>query len=251
MKLIRTINPEIKVIDAKLGLVDYIASDETLDHYGEIVRAKGWRFTHFRKNAPFVDSHNYHTIDKLLGHVIDFRIDGDKLIERVKWAIDVEESKLAKLGFRLTESGYLKAVSVGFYPIKYVSKYDSDPRGFAEQLTELKVPKDARVSRVYLEQEQMELSACILGANPSALMKSYHAGVISDEDLEYVERIASDEEQLRQLETISATRGGTPRNQQPAPPASAGPSAAELAQKQRKVQQRAAWLAEFQKLIGR
>lgn len=183
-KLFRTIHPEVKVIDAKTGLVDYIASDETLDWYKEVIRASGWKFTHFQKNAPFVDSHDYHTIGNLLGKVIDYRVEKGKLIERVQWAIDVTECELARIGFNLTVAGYLKAVSVGFYPTKMASKWDSDKSVWLQQLKELGLHEEDGIRAVYLEQEQVELSACILGANPNALAKAYKGNAINDEDIE-------------------------------------------------------------------
>jgi hypothetical protein len=112
----RLIHPEVRVVDAQLGIVDYVASDESVDSYQEVIRAAGWRFTHFSKNAPFVDSHDYSSIGKCLGRVVDFRVEGDRLIERVQWAIDVPENQLARIGWKMTEAGYLKAVSVGFSP---------------------------------------------------------------------------------------------------------------------------------------
>ena len=183
--LLRIIHPEVRVLDAAAGLVEYVASDETLDSYREVIRASGWRFTQFRKNAPFVDSHNYDTIDRLLGKVVDFKVTGGKLIETVQWAKDVAENQLAKLGWAMTEAGFLKAVSVGFFPVREVSKWDSDPRAFNEQVLELKLDA-AKVRAIYLEQEQVELSACIIGANPNALAKSYKAGVLSDADLDFL-----------------------------------------------------------------
>ncbi|HEY3853504.1 MAG TPA: hypothetical protein VGO67_03820 [Verrucomicrobiae bacterium] len=68
----------------------------------------------FQKNAPFVDSHNYTSIDCLLGKVVDFRVKNRQLIETVKWAIDVPSNVLAIKGFAMMQAGYLKAVSVGF-----------------------------------------------------------------------------------------------------------------------------------------
>ena len=68
-----------------------------------------------------MDSHDYSTIGKCLGKVIDFRVEGAQLIERVQWAIDVPENQLAQIGWKMTEAGYLKAVSVGFFPVKYVT----------------------------------------------------------------------------------------------------------------------------------
>lgn len=185
-KLIRTIHPEVRVVDLKLGLVDYVASDETLDCYREIIRAEGWRFNRFEKNAPFVNSHNYDSIDQLLGRVVDFKVEGRKLIERVQWAIDVPEQPLARLGFSMTEKGYLPAVSVGFIPTKAVDKWT--PQEFAVTLQELGIDAETakQVQRVFLEQEQIELSACIIGANPNALARAHKDGAITDADLDSI-----------------------------------------------------------------
>ena len=178
----RLIHPEVRVVDAQLGIVDYVASDESVDSYQEVIRAAGWRFTHFSKNAPFVDSHDYSSIGKCLGRVVDFRVEGDRLIERVQWAIDVPENQLARIGWKMTEAGYLKAVSVGFFPVKYVTPGSGAEWG--RQLKELGLPADAAVRMIYTEQEQVELSCCVVGSNPNALAKAYRAGAIDDADIE-------------------------------------------------------------------
>lgn len=187
-KLIRTLHPTTRILDAAKGLVEYVASDETLDSYREIIRADGWRFTHFAKNAPFVDSHDYSTIGKLLGTVVDFKVAGKKLVETVQWAVDVAGNELAQLGWKMTEAGYLKAVSVGFWPTKMVTKWDNDPSAFKHEIEELGLTKDNDVRAIYQEQEQIELSSCIIGANPNALAKSYKAGVLTDADLDFLSR---------------------------------------------------------------
>jgi hypothetical protein len=208
-KLIRTIHPEVRVIDKAKGIVDYVASDETLDSYKEIIRADGWRFTRFQKNAPFVDSHDYNTIGNLLGKVTDFKVQDKQLVERVQWAID-SGSELAKLGFSLTEGGYLKAVSVGFFPLKTATKWDSNPATFQASVAEMGIPPEtANALRViYLEQEQIELSACILGANPNALAKAHIDGAVTDETLE---KIGFDDDGLQFLhESAAAYDNATP-----------------------------------------
>jgi hypothetical protein len=185
----RTIHPETRIVDAAKGLAEYIASDETLDSYREIIRADGWRFTHFKKNAPFVDSHDTWSIDKQLGKVVDFRVDKKRLVETVQWAIDagLPDTHLANIGWKMTQHGYLKAVSVGFWPVKMVARWDTDRTGYDQQLAEmgLTTAPDAQKPRaIYLEQEQVELSACIIGANPNALAKAHKAGVLDDASLE-------------------------------------------------------------------
>ena len=170
------------MVDARQGIVDCVASDESIDSFKEIIRASGWRFSNFSKNAPFVDSHDYSTISKCLGKVIDFRVEGSRLIERVQWAIDVPENKLAQIGWKMTQAGYLKAVSVGFFPIKYLTP--SSGEEWSRALRELGLAEDAAVRTIYTEQEQVELSCCVVGANPNALAKAYQAGAINDADIQ-------------------------------------------------------------------
>ena len=171
-----------KIVSEADGIVDYVASNETLDSYNEVVAVSGWRFTRFAKNAPFVDSHNYYSIEKLLGEVQRGWIEGKNLVERVRWAKDVENNKLAQLGWKMTLGGFLKAVSVGFFPVRYVR---NGGEGWTQAMQTLGIkPEDgAKIRYIYLEQEQIELSACIIGANPDALAKSYGAGCIKDADL--------------------------------------------------------------------
>ena len=187
MKLIRTLHPEVRVLDEKRGIVEYIASDETLDSYQEVVRAAGWRFTNFAKNAPFVDSHDYSSIDKLVGKVIEFKVAGKKLVETVQWAVEVAGNLLAQRGFAMTAGGYLKAVSVGFWPIKEAHRWDNDPTAYNQAIADLKMdtlPDEQKPRTIYLAQEQVELSAVIIGANPNALAKAYKAGLLDDAALE-------------------------------------------------------------------
>lgn len=184
MNLIRrTLHPVTKILDATKGIIEYIASDETIDSYREIIRADGWQFTRFQKNAPFVDSHDYSSIEKQVGMVIDFKVVGRQLIETVQWAKDVAENKLAQLGWKMTEGGFLKAVSVGFSPLEYVAR---DQAGWSQQLADLKLPADAPVRCIYTAQEQYELSACIIGANPNAVAKAFKAGAIGDAELDLI-----------------------------------------------------------------
>lgn len=197
-KLYRTLHPEIRVIDSKAGIAEYVASDETIDSYREVIRASGWRFNRFQKNAPFVDSHDYGTLENLLGKVVDFAVRGKQLVETVQWAIDVADNKLAQLGWKMTEAGYLRAVSVGFMPTRFLTKWDAqDARKRGEwlaQLGELGLGEDQAPRTIFVEQEQVELSACIIGANANALAKSYKAGFIDDETLDKISLMQSKRE---------------------------------------------------------
>src|SRR5439155_19397845 len=135
----------------------------------------------------------YDTIANQVGKVIEFHVErnggrGPQLVERVQWAIDVPENKLAQLGWKMTEAGYLKAVSVGFWPVRTASKWDSDKTAWLQQLQQLNLHEESGVRTIYIEQEQVELSACIVSANPNAVAKAYKAGESGEADLEVLSR---------------------------------------------------------------
>lgn len=181
----RTVHPNVRVMDAAKGIVAYTASNQTIDSYQEVIRADGWRFNRLAKNAPFVDSHKYGTVENLLGKILEAKIEGNELVNVVQWAIDVQENRLAQLGWKMTVAGYLRAVSVGFFPVSWVDPW-SDKTGMAQQLAELGLPEDAAVRTIYTEQEQVELSVCIIGANPDAVARAGAAGVIERADVDFL-----------------------------------------------------------------
>jgi HK97 family phage major capsid protein len=187
----RTIHPETRVLDERAGLVRYRATDATMDAYGEVVKPDGARFDQFQKNAPLCDSHRYDSIDCLVGKVVDFKVEGDALIEVAQWAIDVPDNRLARLGFDMTKAGFLKACSIGFFPEQILTPGNKE--AYQKELSKLQLPSGKTPSRIYTRWQQVELSTCILGANPNALAesgvaiaKSYRAGVIADSDLEFL-----------------------------------------------------------------
>lgn len=183
--LYRELTPKVRVLSESEGLVEYVASDQTLDSYREIILADGWRFdARFTRNPVFVDSHSYWQISDVIGRVTDWRVEGGQLIEVVKWAIDVKENALAQLGFQMTAKGYLKAVSVGFIPVRCAHRHEEKEfTEAADKIPNLKQEDRDALRCIFIEQQQIELSACVLGANPSALAKAYRAGDVKEEML--------------------------------------------------------------------
>ncbi len=180
-KIRAEITPTIKVLNESEGLVEYVASDESLDSGREVILASGWTFNRLAKNPAFVDSHNYWSIGASLGRLVSWRIDAAKrqLIEVAKWAIDVEANDVARLGFQMTVKGYLRACSIGAMITKQLWRDDD---GFAEALSGTTLSDDEKhqVRRVIVGQDQYELSACVIGANPSALARALEAGDVSE-----------------------------------------------------------------------
>jgi len=227
----RELNPETRVIDEKAGIVEYIASDQGLDAQNEVVRSDGWRFDRFAKNSPLVDSHKYGSVGSCVGKVIDFRVVGRQLVETAQWAIDVAENQLARLGWAMTKAGYLKAVSVGFQPevllTRVPQEYWPEAWGRAKILPAASKPgrgiwadqvKDLALAgkepdTIYVTQQQLELSACVLGSNPNALARSYKAGVLTDADMEMISKEYSQRETVNRTNGAAAVRMAQQRSQ--------------------------------------
>lgn len=207
----RTLSTETKVLDSAKGLVEYMASDETIDSAREVVSVSGWNFGKFNKNSPFVDSHDYSSIEKLVGKIVDWRIENNQLVMVAQWARDIPGS-LGELGWKLTEGGFLKAVSVGFWPLQVATRWDADREAFKAALKKVKKTEADGVNVVYLQQELVELSSCILGANPNAVARAYKAGTLSDRDLETLSvKLNKTPEQLAQEAQDVAASTAQPR----------------------------------------
>lgn len=194
MKLLRrTLTPVTKVLDTKQGLVEYIASDESLDADREIVRSRGWRFDHIKGPIPLLDSHRVAGIENQLGKVVEYEVRQEKLYEVAQWAIDVPENRAAILGFKMIAAGYGGRVSVGFQPEVVISRHNT--KVWNQQMSEINVPNKSKALRIYDGQQQYELSAVTIGANFNAVAiaaKAYKEGVLTDADLDLISKTAGE-----------------------------------------------------------
>lgn len=102
-------------------VLDFVASDDTLDRYDEIIDAAGWRLENYRRNPVFQNSHKYGDIIFTLGKslVTEVRNIGGRtaLFQRIQFATNV--NPMAKICYGLYKGGFLRAVSVGFIPIRW------------------------------------------------------------------------------------------------------------------------------------
>jgi HK97 family phage major capsid protein/HK97 family phage prohead protease len=129
--------------------LEFVLSDETPDRMGDIIKADGWVLTNFKKNpiALFGHSNSFP-----IGNWINLRVEGGKLLGKLKLAARGTSARIDEL-IGLIEQGVLRAVSVGFIPLK------------AEPIDE-KRPFDGTR---FLKQELLETSLVSVPANPAAL----------------------------------------------------------------------------------
>ncbi len=141
----------------------FIASTERADRSGDIVRVKGWDFADFRKNPMAVWCHM--TRDLPIGLVGEFnkatKEDPPKLYETIDFHTE-ETYPFADQVLRLVDVGGLRTVSVSFIPLAGGVKVPSSPE-----------ERDAMGlgpwGVEYVKQSQLELSVCVVPAQPDAL----------------------------------------------------------------------------------
>src|SRR6266567_5673132 len=111
------------------AILDFIASDETLDRYEEIICAAGWRLDNYQRNPVFQNAHQYGDIIFTLGKalVTEVRMAGAQrvLFQRIEFATDV--NPMARIAYGLYKGKFLNAVSVGFIPLRWVNGSESAP----------------------------------------------------------------------------------------------------------------------------
>lgn len=141
----------------------YVASDETPDRYGDIVRVKGWTLDNFKKSPVLIWGHDYERPP--IGTVPDVRKSKDPLAliaEAEYFERDVNE--FADTIFRMAEIGGIRGVSVGFMPLE--SNDPQDP----EEREKMGLGK---FGFEFTKADLLELSQVSVPANPNAVALSY------------------------------------------------------------------------------
>lgn len=152
MKVYKTFDWTFKNFNDEERTFEAIASTETPDRHGDIIKQDGWVLDSFLKNPVLLWGHDYHSPP--IGKVIDIRVEDNKLVFKAKFP---EEGvyELSDTIYRLFKEGILKAFSVGFIPLEWEEKKDG---GY-----------------IFKKQELLEISAVTVPANPEALVASIKA----------------------------------------------------------------------------
>jgi len=132
---------QFKVAEATKEKMTIVASDETLDRYGEVVPLDAWDFKNYKKNPVLLVDHDY-KISNIVGRANNLKVDKGSFTFEPEFH---NITQLAKEVQEMVEKGWAPAVSVGFLP--HGPKKDGD-KGLNELL---------------------EISFVAVGANPNAL----------------------------------------------------------------------------------
>ena len=136
---------------------EVVASDESVDRYGDIIRAAGWELKNYNANPIVLFGHS--SFDPI--GTSKSVVDGNRLVSTIKLAAP-GTSPQTDYYRALIEQKILRAVSVGFMPTK-------GPLPILDA-------KERITGFEYVGQELLELSVVSVPANPAAvsLAKSFN-----------------------------------------------------------------------------
>jgi HK97 family phage prohead protease len=134
------------------GKLSVVASDESVDRYGDIIRVDGWELDEYRKNPIVLFGHS--ATDPV--GTAEVRVTGKKLIADITLGAP-GTTPMVDAVRALVDQKILKAVSVGFQPTK--------------EPNEIKDPKTNEWTGGYewVGQQLLENSIVSIPANPNAL----------------------------------------------------------------------------------
>jgi hypothetical protein len=88
------------------------------DRHGDIVH-QDFDLKSFKKNPVFLDSHNYFSIERIIGKVAKIGLKDGRLEGDIEFAM---ENPLGALAAKLADGGFLGATSIGFIPREFNDK---------------------------------------------------------------------------------------------------------------------------------
>ena len=146
----------IKGVDLEKRTLHMIATDETKDRDGDVIKVKGWDFDNYRKNPVFLWAHNYGSVPLAAAITISRK--------RTPWRIELTHkfpteglNPFADMILALYFEKIINAGSVGFIPTEWEKAPDQED-----------IP-EWRAGKIFKQCELLEHSGCAVPSNPNAI----------------------------------------------------------------------------------
>lgn len=163
----KAMHVEIKDLDDDDRSFLAVASDESVDRDGDVIKQAGWQLDNFIKNPVIPWSHDYS--QPPVAKATDVRVEDGKLMFRPKFA-SADDYPFADTIYRLYKGGFLHSFSVGFKAINYNEVKEDGRHGYDIEKAEL-----------------YEVSAVTVPANPNAVALAVSKGVITEDEARALE----------------------------------------------------------------
>lgn len=145
----------VKAVAEGDGPIEFVASEESDDRAGDLVRADGWDLAAFKRNSVMPWSHDYRLPP--IGRWQKVHVDGKQLLGVA--VFDRNDPFAAQIESKY-RTKFLNAVSVGFRPLEFLEREESKSN-----------PNPFRRGYEFKRQELLEISAVSVPMHPKALRK--------------------------------------------------------------------------------
>lgn len=152
MKIQRRSDNSLRSLDATSRTIQFVASTENADRYGDRVFVKGWQLDNYMQNPVVLWGHDSDALP--VGKAVAIDKENGQLLITVQFATASENPQADSI-FKLYTGGFLHAVSVGFLPLQQ----------------EMRIEDGVPVGMDFHEQELLELSCVNIPANAEALAR--------------------------------------------------------------------------------
>jgi HK97 family phage prohead protease len=149
----------VEDVDGKPRTKRFCFSDESVDRMGDTISVNGWDLSDFTKNPVALWAHD--SSAPPIGRASNVGVVGRRLMGDIEFA-DAATYEFADTVYRLVDGRFIRAVSVGFLPVRYKFVENDPTRGFGVD---------------FLEQILLEISVCPVPANPNALGEARAKGI--------------------------------------------------------------------------
>src|SRR3954452_12530343 len=107
--------------EPETGILDFVLSDATVDHYGDVIEPTGWNLVNFMNNPIALFNHD---ASFPIGKWGNLTVQDGALRGRLQMAPAGTSPRIDEIR-TLIAAGVLRAVSVGFRPIESVPRANS------------------------------------------------------------------------------------------------------------------------------
>ncbi len=154
------LTPTLRSIDEQARTIEFVASTESQDRYGDVIRVAGWKLDAYKKNPVFMFAHR--SDEPPIGKCVEIHTESNPpaLVQKIEFA-NAATFAFADTIFNLYKGGFLNAVSVGFMPLEMQPFVDLEGNMTGYEFT---------------SQELLELSAVPIPANADCLARAVQKG---------------------------------------------------------------------------
>lgn len=186
--------PEVAAGDDRK--IRFVFSDGTVDRSGDSIDPAGWQTDTFLANPVALWAHD--SFSPPIGRASNVGAVGAKLMGDIEF-MSADISAFADSIYRMVKAKFVRAVSVGFIPLKWCFTNDKDrPYGID-----------------FLKQELLEISVCPVPCNPNALDQAKALGIDTGPLREWASRVLDEGSQIlvpRSLLEETFRQAKTPRS---------------------------------------